>query len=353
MGLLAGPAHPGQYAQLGEPAAAPAIGKVERAEGTNSVQHADGTTGSLKLGDPIFEKDVVATEGSLGIRFNDGTVFSLSAGTRMVIDHLVYDPTSSSNSALFNVIKGTFSMVGGKIVDTGDMEVATPIATLGIRGSNSFGFVVDTLKGWLTTNTTDPDGSPSKVDVLDPATHKVLVTLTDLFSKVILTPDGIRIVATTPEERAQVEEAAKLLKDFYYSIEPTPQSAPDDYAPPILRRIDFQPDALPDSAPVPENVLVLSVPFSFLLSLPTDVGDEFLLQLGVVPAAPTPGEPVPPGGPVPVNPLPTLAVVPSGSILEVTQSSAARRTRPIGHAGRYRRRRRHADIRHPGRHRQW
>ena len=191
-------------------------------------------------------------------------------------------------------------MVGGKIVDTGDMEVATPIATLGIRGSNSFGFVVDTLKGWLTTNTTDPDGSPSKVDVLDPATHKLIATLTDLFSKVILTPDGIRIVATTPEERAQVEEAAKLLKDFYYSIEPTPQSAPDDYAPPILRRIDFHPDALPDSAPVPENVLVLSVPFSFLLSLPMDVGDEFLLQLGVVPAVPTPGEPVPPG-PVPVR----------------------------------------------------
>src|SRR5262249_13806062 len=142
------------------------IGKVVEAEGTLiDVKHTDGATGSLSVGDPIFEKDVVEAGGPITIRFNDGTMFTMTAGSRMVIDHLVYDPDGSSNSALFSVIKGTFSMVGGKIVDTGDMKVATPIATLGIRGSNSYGFNVDAKKGWLTTNKHDPDGSLSKVEV--------------------------------------------------------------------------------------------------------------------------------------------------------------------------------------------
>ena len=49
--LLAGPAHPGQYAQAGAPTAANPIGKVVEAEGAINVQHADGTTGSLSKGD--------------------------------------------------------------------------------------------------------------------------------------------------------------------------------------------------------------------------------------------------------------------------------------------------------------
>jgi hypothetical protein len=52
-----------------------------------------------------------------------------------------------------------------------------------LRGSNS---TVDWPKGWLTTNPKDPNGNLSKVDVLDPVTHKVITMLNDLFSKVVL-----------------------------------------------------------------------------------------------------------------------------------------------------------------------
>ena len=49
----------------------------------------------------VIENDVVETgQSTVGIRFADGTIFSMSAGTRMVINHFVYDPDSSSNSAL-------------------------------------------------------------------------------------------------------------------------------------------------------------------------------------------------------------------------------------------------------------
>jgi hypothetical protein len=241
--LLAGPAHPGQYAQIASPvttdavgATAKPIGKVVEAEGTLiNVKHTDGATGSLSVGDPIFEKDVVEAGGPVTIRFNDGTVFNMTAGTRMVIDHLVYDPDGASNSALFNVIKGTFSMVGGKIVDTGDMKVETPIATLGIRGSNSYGFNVDAAKGWLTTNARDPDGSPSKIEVLAPgfqqqpllkkivfqeiADQLVIATLTDSSLKVTRDENGnVTIESSSLAERNLVTEFAQKFADLWGEV---------------------------------------------------------------------------------------------------------------------------------------
>jgi hypothetical protein len=47
----------------------------------------------------------------------------------------VYDPNSTSNASLFNLTKGTFTFVAGKVAKTGDMKVDTPVATMGIRGT--------------------------------------------------------------------------------------------------------------------------------------------------------------------------------------------------------------------------
>src|SRR6185295_2028445 len=66
---------PGQYAQAGAPAGGIVIGKVERLGGTATVQHANGVTEQLKLGDAVLQGDVVETnDGSLlAISFTDGT----------------------------------------------------------------------------------------------------------------------------------------------------------------------------------------------------------------------------------------------------------------------------------------
>ena len=278
--LLAGPEYPGQYAQVGSPTAASPIGKVERAEGTTSVQHADGTTGSLSVGDPIFEKDVVETEGSLGIRFDDGTVFSMSAGTRMVINHLVYDPNGSSNSALFSVLKGTFAMFGGKIVDTGDMKVATPIATLGIRGSNLIAVAVNTHEGWIGTNAVDPNGTPSEIEVLHqahPGIYEVIGRLTDLFSVVAYTSTGEAVVLpSTPEQRALAEHLFDTLKQFYeLHPELQPQSAPEFLTPDFFQKIDFGPTGVPTELLLQQ---ALVIPSSVLAQLEEVGAQDFSLQ---------------------------------------------------------------------------
>ncbi|MDA7949432.1 MAG: FecR domain-containing protein, partial [Hyphomicrobiaceae bacterium] len=136
---LAGPQFPGQFAQAGGGSGqgAQSIGKVQTLEGGATVVRANGVTETLKVGDPVFQGDVVMTGpgAKLGISFLDGTLFSLSNNARMVLNKLVYEPNGSDNSMLFNLVEGTFVFAAGKIAPTGDMKVQTPVATMGIRGT--------------------------------------------------------------------------------------------------------------------------------------------------------------------------------------------------------------------------
>jgi len=55
----------------------------------------------------------------------------------MTLDEFVYQPNGKWNSSVFNLVKGTFTFVGGKMVKAGDMRANTPTATLGIRGTTA------------------------------------------------------------------------------------------------------------------------------------------------------------------------------------------------------------------------
>lgn len=126
--------------------AAKPIGKVVVATGSVTLERttavvvqaaASGPAGQAKVGDLVYQGDAVATgaDGKVGINFTDGTSFNLSSNARMVLNEFVYDPASTSNSTLFNLTKGTFTFVAGKVAKTGDMKIDTPVATMGIRGT--------------------------------------------------------------------------------------------------------------------------------------------------------------------------------------------------------------------------
>src|SRR5258705_11665658 len=126
--------------------AAKPIGKVVVATGAATLERAnaviiqvsaDSQAGQAKVGDLVYEGDVVATgaDGRVGINFTDGSSFNLSNNARMVLNEFVYDPNSTANGYLFNLTKVTFTFVAGKVAKTGDMKVDTPVATMGIRGT--------------------------------------------------------------------------------------------------------------------------------------------------------------------------------------------------------------------------
>ena len=146
--FLPGPAHAQIHsAQPAVQAVAPEpIGKVVAATGTVTIERAeamvvqanvDGQAVQTKVGDLVYRGDVVRTgaDGRVGINFTDGTSFNLSSNARMALNEFVYDPNGKSNSTLFNLSKGTFTFVAGRIAKTGDMKIDTPVATMGIRGT--------------------------------------------------------------------------------------------------------------------------------------------------------------------------------------------------------------------------
>jgi len=135
--ILAGPAIPLAFVQAGDALPDSPIGEVSSLDGIARVQRGDGTRTNLHEGDPIFQGDVVSTGvgSDLGILFIDDTVFSLSANARMVIDELIYNPSSTTNSMGISLIQGTFVFVTGKVAPSGEMDVETPVGTIGIRGT--------------------------------------------------------------------------------------------------------------------------------------------------------------------------------------------------------------------------
>lgn len=213
---LTGGRAPGQIAQAGTPSAAEPIGQVETLTGEAQATRTDGSVVALSLGTPVYQGDVVETrDGSLGLSFLDGTVFSLSENARMVLDELVYEPGGSSNSMLFNLVEGGFVFVAGQIAPTGDMKVATPVATLGVRGTSPTVFIARSGEVIFSiVKDPGPDGKVGSYLLFD-AFDRVIGEINDVGRKLILassTAAAIIVDKTATdleEERLFVDQAYK------------------------------------------------------------------------------------------------------------------------------------------------
>jgi len=165
---LAGSPTPGQVAQLDDSAlSSGAVGQVEALTGQAFAVHVDGTRVPLEVGSAIHMGDVLETafDGAVAVAFIDGTTFSLAEDARMVVDELVYDPSSDSNSASFSLVQGLFVLVSGDISKTGEMDIETPVATVGIRGTSvAIQAATEGLQN-LVTLLQDPGGNVGVVEV--------------------------------------------------------------------------------------------------------------------------------------------------------------------------------------------
>jgi len=179
------PSAPPAPAADAQPAAVEPIGNVATVTGIATVVR-DKNSYPLKLRDDIYLNDVVQTSSnsSLGITFNDATTFNLSASAKITIDTYVYEDGGKQNSAIFDIGKGTVAFVAAAVAKTGDMKIATPTATLGIRGTTG---VVDVPEGGAAASNAnnvniklypDADGRVGHIDVNDRASGTRLGALT-------------------------------------------------------------------------------------------------------------------------------------------------------------------------------
>jgi hypothetical protein len=244
--LLAGSAMPGHYAQAQPTAPADSIGKIEKVVGDVTVVR-NGVSVALHVGDAVFKSDVVATgsSSSCGISFPDGTALNLVANTRMALNDYAFDASSNANGALFTLVEGTFAFVAGKVAHQGDMKIATPVATMGIRGTTgvvqeqpnapatitataadhtySFAVVPDIgtgVTGMWDVYLTDANGVIQRDANGNPI---VLVTVSQSGYVTYLTPQGLGqppLVTTEPATNSQYAFEQEMLEQLFRTLNP-------------------------------------------------------------------------------------------------------------------------------------
>jgi hypothetical protein len=244
--LLAGSAMPGHYAQAQPTAPADSIGKIEKVVGDVTVVR-NGVSVALHVGDAVFKSDVVATgaSSSCGISFPDGTALNLVANTRMALNDYAFDANSNANGALFTLVEGTFAFVAGKVAHQGDMKIATPVATMGIRGTTgvvqeqpnapatitataadhtySFAVVPDIgtgVTGMWDVYLTDANGVIQRDANGNPI---VLVTVSQSGYVTYLTPQGLGqppLVTTEPATNSQYAFEQEMLEQLFRTLNP-------------------------------------------------------------------------------------------------------------------------------------
>ena len=120
--------------------AAEAVGSVERVQSEAFATNAEGER-RLAPGAAIFADDRLATgaESRLEVVFSDGTSLILGADGAIAIAEYAFDGTGGTSS--FAVLSGAFAFASGVIGenDPDDVLVTTPVATIGIRGTQFWG----------------------------------------------------------------------------------------------------------------------------------------------------------------------------------------------------------------------
>jgi len=115
------------------------IGNIESLQGEVFAIRVDGTRVRLELGDQVFQGDILESgpEGNVGILLADETTFAMGPEGRMVLDEMIYDPATQQGSVSMSVLQGVFTFVSGQVAKTDPdaMTLDTPVATIGIRGT--------------------------------------------------------------------------------------------------------------------------------------------------------------------------------------------------------------------------
>ena len=165
--------------------------------------------------------------GRMLIEFLDKAELALTEHTKILIDEVIYDPDPSKSKMTMQFVQGTARFASGKlaIMNKKNIDIKTPTATIGIRGTD-FTTTVDEIGRSLIILLPDENGDASGeitvtnlggTIVLDEAYQATMVTTLDTPPSQTLTLNNITpnmidnmfIVNPPPEVKEQIEEEAR------------------------------------------------------------------------------------------------------------------------------------------------
>ena len=225
--------------------AAGAIGAVDTVTGQCRLLRGSDTLGAEPR-QPVMLNDAVSTgeDARLSIVFLDETVLTLDESSHAAIDSYVYSDDASN--LLFKFTKGTFRTITGGIVKQNPegFNMETPLATIGIRGSDVYAIV-------------QPDGEETGALHLDE--NHVLEVKTRL-QTVRITQSGLRVKISPTGVISAPSPIPPDVLDFMQDLRPMPPTVPSGTAektngklkaPPVVTSPLFKAPPLPQKTPPP------------------------------------------------------------------------------------------------------
>lgn len=128
--------------------AATPVGAVSRVIG-DSVGVSEGLERTLEAGAAVHLAEEISTgeAARLEIKFDDGTILTLGARARIVIDAFVYNPNDGLDELIISAA-GPFRFVSGAFkTEASTIRVETPLALIGVRGTDFWGGPIDDRYG--------------------------------------------------------------------------------------------------------------------------------------------------------------------------------------------------------------
>ena len=130
------------------PAFTTEIGEISELRGNGEITRVNSTDSfTAEIDSDIFSFDDVRTgNGRLAIEFLDSSIVRLTEHSKLVIDEYIFDPDPSKSKMALNFVQGTarFATGGLGLVPKENIQIQTPTATIGIRGTD-FTTTVDEL----------------------------------------------------------------------------------------------------------------------------------------------------------------------------------------------------------------
>lgn len=146
------------------------VGTVTHLSGTFSVQRLDGSAKVLAVKSDVLEGDLLSTEAETyaRIKFVDGGEVVLRPSSQFKVEKYSYNEADASqDNVVLGLLKGGLRAVTGLIGKRSRDKVAygTPVATIGIRGTNFGALFCNSDCGGIQTSTGTSPANGLHVDV--------------------------------------------------------------------------------------------------------------------------------------------------------------------------------------------
>jgi FecR protein len=253
-------------------AAEPSVGIITRVENEAEVISA-GSPRVAQIGTVVHLKDELRTgeNARLQLTFRDNTTLVLGEGASVTIDRYIFDPDLSSGVAAIEASRGAIRFATGKLQNMRQKTIAvtTPVATIGVRGTEFWAGPLDPFYGVL---------------LLSPA-----VDVSNQGGSVALTAKGqgtdIQSPLTTPSQPVFWTAAKVALALGMTNFGVSPGQMPDQNQDRPKRQRDGQQQQRQQQVPDQKYALTPSLPL-FLSAIPLGAFIATTSQDGDRPASP-------------------------------------------------------------------